>query len=281
MQIVAADVGNSSIKLARVPLDDSRGPAGGSPEQSEPQQKKLFGLVPGDLPGGWVDLLHRAPPLDGHWFVSSVNREYTQMLRELAQSAFALESWYEVTRADLRLTVDVENPETTGIDRLLAAEAARFLHAGSRDAIVIDCGTAMTIDLVTRDNTFRGGLILAGPKTSLRALASMTAALPDLSSERLARPAEVPGRSTRAAMLAGTWLSGLGAIRESVARLADCLDTVPLVVGTGGGLDPWRDDLPKHWKVVDNLVIDGLLMVARRALDNATKRGRLESSSDG
>ena len=107
---------------------------------------------------------------------------------------------------------------------------------------------------------------MAGPATSLRALRSMTEALPDLSSEKLVRPQSVPGRTTRQAMLNGAWYAGLGAIKEVVSAMQQTVGGTAGVVGTGGGLGPWRNDLPADWLMVDDLVLDGIYMVASERL---------------
>ena len=68
-------------------------------------------------------------------------------------------------------------PETLGRDRLAAAVGAAALCPG-RDVLIVDFGTAVTIDLVTADGTFRGGCISPGMKTRFRALHDYTAKLP-------------------------------------------------------------------------------------------------------
>lgn len=68
-------------------------------------------------------------------------------------------------------------PETLGRDRLAAAVGAAVLYPG-RNVLIVDFGTAVTIDLVTADNTFRGGCISPGVKTRFRALHDYTAKLP-------------------------------------------------------------------------------------------------------
>ena len=68
-------------------------------------------------------------------------------------------------------------PETLGRDRLAAAVGATVLYPG-RNVLIVDFGTAVTIDLVTADNTFRGGCISPGMKTRFRALHDYTACLP-------------------------------------------------------------------------------------------------------
>ena len=257
MQVVAADVGNSSIKLMRATLDPQTG-------TTRPDWPDIRSLAPRSLAesslGPLFDPAGSAAPC--HWYVSSVNQTHAERLRELAEHHDLVQSWKPVHCGQIDLVIEVESPAATGIDRLLAAEAAKKMHAADSDLIVIDCGTAMTIDLVTRDNVFRGGVILAGPETNLQALAAMTSALPDLSGQPLGRPESPVGRSTQEALMAGAWLNGLGAIRETVARYSELLEGSPVVVGTGGGLGPWRDDLPDTWIVVDNLVLEGLFRIA-------------------
>ena len=68
-------------------------------------------------------------------------------------------------------------PETLGRDRLAAAVGATVLYPG-RNVLIVDFGTAVTIDLVTADATFRGGCISPGMKTRFRALHDYTARLP-------------------------------------------------------------------------------------------------------
>jgi len=68
-------------------------------------------------------------------------------------------------------------PETLGRDRLAAAVGAAVLYP-ERNVLVVDFGTAITIDLVTADNTFRGGVISPGMNTRFRALHDYTAKLP-------------------------------------------------------------------------------------------------------
>ena len=68
-------------------------------------------------------------------------------------------------------------PETLGRDRLAAAVGATVLYPGE-NVLIVDFGTAVTIDLVTADNTFRGGCISPGVKTRFRALHHFTRKLP-------------------------------------------------------------------------------------------------------
>ena len=70
------------------------------------------------------------------------------------------------------------NPAQLGSDRWAALIGARALH-GARPVLVVCCGTATTIDLLTAQGQFAGGCILPGVGTMLRSLHEKTAALPD------------------------------------------------------------------------------------------------------
>src|SRR4029077_4414928 len=64
--------------------------------------------------------------------------------------------------AELPLRTDVENADHVGIDRLLDGVAANLLRPANQPAVVIDSGTATTVNVVTADGVFRGGAILPG-----------------------------------------------------------------------------------------------------------------------
>lgn len=258
MQIVAADVGNSSIKYRVTSLDGKETHA---PVQSINLRgdEEAFDFSPLD-----------SIPQNARWFVSSVSPENEQRIRSQAESRGAIQSWTVLKRENLPLQIQIDQPETVGIDRLFAALAAHHQYGlavqPTADVIVIDCGTALTIDLIDGQTNFRGGVIMAGPATNLLALSNMTAALPDLSREKLVQPPSVLGQSTREAMLSGAWHSGWGAIQQVVNEISQTTERPPVIVGTGGGLGPWQSVLPEDWIQVEDLVLDGILIAAEQSI---------------
>ena len=98
--------------------------------------------------------------------------DVTEMVRSRADYVLEFTSQTPVPIGNAYLT-----PETLGRDRLAAAVGATVLYPG-RNVLIVDFGTAVTIDLVTADNTFRGGCISPGMKTRFRALHDYTAKLP-------------------------------------------------------------------------------------------------------
>jgi len=147
----------------------------------------------------------------------------------------------------LPVTLDVEQPETVGIDRLLTSLAARRLCGEGQPVVVVDAGTATTVNLTTSDGVFRGGAILPGLRLSAHAMHDYTARLPLIDADELFPPHEdrpdapLPGRSTVDAMKAGLYWGQVGAVRtisDQLLRSArDCYgdDRPGLVVMTGGG----------------------------------------------
>lgn len=170
--------------------------------------------------------------------------------------------------AQIPVAMDVDLPERVGIDRLLNVFAAFRMQRTPRAVIVVDSGTATTVDLLTSEETFRGGSILPGLRLSARAMHDYTARLPLVSfeddSETLPR---LPGRNTEEAMRAGLFIGQLGAVRELTARLTQAASEQfgermpPQVVVTGGGgrhLAP----LLQNAMWVDCLPLRGLAMLA-------------------
>jgi type III pantothenate kinase len=137
--------------------------------------------------------------------------------------------------ADLPLRVNVEHPDKVGIDRLLDAVAANVLRAPADPAIVVDAGTATTVNLVTAEGVFEGGAILPGIELGARALHQFTALLPLIDVQSLVLNPVMPlGRNTPGAIGSGLWYGHIGAVRELVKRLSESAHQPPLLLVTGG-----------------------------------------------
>ena len=130
------------------------------------------------------------------------------------------------------MTARVAEPDRVGADRLLGAWGAREIHGAP--VIVVDLGTATTVDVVDTDGAFVGGAILPGMELALAALARGTALLPEVD---LAPPRSALARDTVESLRSGGVLGHVGAIREVVARIVHELlpgGPRPPVVATGG-----------------------------------------------
>lgn len=120
-------------------------------------------------------------------------------------------------------------PATLGRDRLAAAVGATVLYPG-RNVLIVDFGTAVTIDLVTADGVYRGGCISAGMRMRFKALHDYTARLP------LCDPTEeegLQGLTTEEAVEWGVMNSVTFEIEGYIGRMSEKIGDL-LVIFTGG-----------------------------------------------
>jgi type III pantothenate kinase len=156
---------------------------------------------------------------------------------------------------------------TTGQDRLLCALAA---HAKSEQAcVVIDAGTAITVDFVDGEGVFHGGAIAPGVGMMLRALHQETAALPKVEFPRQAAGADEPpfGQGTREAMILGVRSAAVGMARLLVDRYAEAFGAYPTVIATGGDAPALFEGDPIVERIVPELALLGIHTACERLLD--------------
>lgn len=158
---------------------------------------------------------------------------------------------------DFGLTSAYATPATLGIDRLVGAAAARHFHGG-RDLIVIDAGTATTVDYVTAAGEFLGGLIAPGLSSAVAGLGLKAPLLPAV---ELKAPERVIGRSTAECLQIGGVVGHAAMLRGLVDLMTAERGGEPLVLLTGGFtglLAPW---LPPGWISDEHLTLKGIKVV--------------------
>ena len=158
-------------------------------------------------------------------------------------------------RADLPITLDVDEPLTVGADRLINTLAASRIFA--RDAIVVDLGTATTYDCITADGTFLGGVIQPGVRTSGANLISKAS---QLTATELVAPAKTIGTNTADCIRAGVMFGAADAIDGLIRRIKREWPTasVPLVIATGGLATTFRSLCGEIDDVDPGLTLKGL-----------------------
>ncbi len=160
------------------------------------------------------------------------------------------------------LQIALPEPRRVGIDRLLNAVAAHRVRRAGQPVLIVDTGTATTVDAVTSEGAFAGGAILPGFELSARALHQYTALLPWIPLEELGT--ETPpaiGTKTRAAMKSGLFWGQVGAVKELLMQQARQLgDSEPLILITGGGGAMLAPEIPTaRW--LPHLSLQGLALV--------------------
>jgi type III pantothenate kinase len=166
--------------------------------------------------------------------------------------------------AELPLRVNVESPDKVGIDRLLDAVAVNVLRPQGDAVVIIDAGTATTVDLVSAEGVFEGGAILPGIELGARALHQYTALLPLIDVPELLADSVAPlGRNTREAIGSGLWFGQIGAIRELVYWLAQSTDRSIQTFVTGGNGRWLAPALRSNARFESDLALRGLAHVAQ------------------
>jgi type III pantothenate kinase len=130
------------------------------------------------------------------------------------------------------LKIKYRNPAEVGADRVASAIAAAQRHP-RRDVLVVDCGTATTIEVVTSGGDYLGGAIMPGIGIAAEMLGSRTAKLPRV---EIVRPEVVLGRSSAESIQSGLYHGHVGGIRQLVTALTTEVfhGVRPQVIGTGG-----------------------------------------------
>jgi type III pantothenate kinase len=133
------------------------------------------------------------------------------------------------TQLDLPIAVKTENPEQTGIDRVLNVAAA--YEQLEKACVVVDAGTAVTVDCCSETGEFLGGAIFPGVTTLLDAIHDRIPKLPKI---EMARPEAQVGRSTAEAIRLGIFNGIRGLVKETVEGYAESLGQWPELIATGG-----------------------------------------------
>ena len=152
-----------------------------------------------------------------------------------------------------------DEPSRLGCDRWAALIAAHMAApAIPAPKLVVMAGTALTIDTLTADGHFLGGGIVPGARLMRSALNNATAQLPLPEGIYQAFPT-----NTDDAITSGTIAACAGAIASQYAQVTSKVGSSPHCIASGGGMQELVAHLPFPVSINDNLVLDGLLAIAR------------------
>lgn len=157
------------------------------------------------------------------------------------------------------LNIHVEVPSQVGSDRIVIAVAA--LAEYKAPLILMDFGTATTIEVVEPDNVYVGGVIIPGVKTSLDALISKAAQLPGISLEK---PKKVIGKNTADCIRSGMMYGAAAMIDGIIDRMEEELGHSSTLIATGG-MAQFITPLCKHSIVLDkDMLMKGLNIIYKK-----------------
>jgi len=197
-------------------------------------------------------ITHEAPE---HIVISNVAGDGAHQLLVNWTSIFDAEpQWLRAEAEHYGVKNTYERPEVLGPDRWAALVAARSLHNGA--SLVVNAGTATTVDMLTADGTFLGGAILPGVELMRFVLHEHTGRLPIQDGQHREMP-----RNTVDAIETGCRHAQAGAV-ERMYRVFRDIAPAPLCIVAGGAGRTLVDQLSMPRRYVENLVLDGLARIA-------------------
>jgi len=246
---IAVDIGNSVIKLALKTADTI-----------DVQSVLIEGDTWPETVVRWVE--SKAVEQDVVWRIASVHAQATKQLTDHLNTIAPAANVHVVTWHDIPMKPEVDEPDRLGIDRLISAYAAS-LHF-EPPLIVVDAGSAITVDWVGSDRRFHGGAILPGLSMQFGVLAAGTASLPQIDWTNC-QP-KFPAKNTKDAIFSGVLMGATAGIDRLIMHYCQCVkvspEAVPVVL-TGGNAPVVSPHLRHNHERIDNLVCRGLLRLRR------------------
>lgn len=251
--LLAVDVGNTQTVLGLFSDDDLVARwriSTNAALTGDELRVKVGGLLA--LDGrGWADVAEVV--------LASVVPRLTLAWTEVVAAACGCEALVIGPGLKTGMPIRYDNPHEVGADRIVNGVAAYEEYGGP--VIVIDFGTATTLDVISKEGAYLGGAIAPGVETSAEALFSKAARL---SKVDLEPPAGVIGTNTRASVQAGLLLGEAVMVDGLVRRAWDELGCRTEVVATGG-LAPTMATLCETVGHVDvDLTLTGLYLIRNR-----------------
>ncbi len=180
-------------------------------------------------------------------------------LRGWCHQQWGIKPVFAKTHAEqLGLRNHYDDPATLGCDRWLNLLATRHLLAGK--VCVVDCGSAVTIDALSDDNQFIGGVIFPGLNMMRKSLVKETAAIKLAHSQ-----ADVfPARNTTDGVNSGTLMAMRGAIRDIINKFREKLGNDMSILFTGGDARYIAEGFGEEVRIELDMVLRGLALIANK-----------------
>ncbi len=252
--ILAIDVGNTNTKLGffgtsgtldrffAIPSDEDR---------TAEETARLFMRCAAELPQGF-EVTGSA--------MSSVIPRASAAVADAAECVFGVRPITVTAETDIGIEIDYADPSSLGSDRIVTCVAAVKKYGAP--FILVDFGTATTVNVVNADGAFAGGAITLGIKSTMACLVKCTAKLPCVEPDV---PSSAIGKSTADAIKSGVILGAAGQIRYIAERIKTELGLKNAKMLATGGLAALVQAVDPMFDTVDkNLAVEGLYEIYKR-----------------
>jgi type III pantothenate kinase len=195
--------------------------------------------------------------------IGSVVPPLTGTMRAMTERYFGVPAVSVEPGVNTSMPIRYENPSDVGADRIVNAIAAyeKFGPGGARPLIVLDFGTATTLDAISAKGEYLGGAICPGVQISADALFQRAARLPRID---VRKPASIVGRTTVGAMESGLFYGYVGMVEGLIRRMSDELGGNAICIATGGLASIIAPETPLIQHVDPDLTLHGLRIVWER-----------------
>ena len=197
-----------------------------------------------------------APASVGGMIVSSVVPNMNGVLTAVGGSYFGVEPLFVVPGIRTGMPILYENPHEVGADRIVNAVAGKARLGAP--VIILDFGTATTLDVVSPDGAYLGGVIAPGLGVAAEALFERAARLHPVDVQR---PQRVVGRNTEESIQSGLFYGYASLVEGLVRRVRRDIGADAPVIATGGLAPGIESELPFLEEVDLNLTLHGLRLV--------------------
>ena len=185
--------------------------------------------------------------------VSVLGEIFEQQLKKALSSISNIDPvFYSAAIHKYGVKLSYKDPSTYGVDRYAAIIAAH--HSSQCAKIIVDCGTAITVDALDEKGAHLGGLIIPGVRLMRSLLASKAAMIPSIENEI---PVELLNHSTQAALQSGSVLSLRHGLYSIIQEMSQHIGSHVEVYVTGGEID-LLGLLEHDFIHRPNLVLEGL-----------------------
>jgi len=258
--ILCIDIGNTNTKVGSFSND---------------KLLSFESISSSEIESKFIEIVQKFKPTKA--FIASVQKNNEIAIKSILDNLGI--KYYGIDRNLLSLQLDVYEAQYLGEDRIANSYGA-LKHFPANDCLVIDIGTTLTFDLISKEGIYLGGAIYPGTAISAKSLSEGTSLLPKINIEK---PESALGKTTKDHIQSGIYYGLLGAIERISAEICLCAhspSSVKILV-TGGATSEkinnkttsFCDDLSDLVDFIDPLLtITGLYEIFKEHLSKKQEK---------